>query len=155
MVASKVDSKEPGILIIEDDPTFLRVWERILKSAKIKNYWLTSDPEQAKSILKNTIISLLICDVLIPKISGYEMAKFARQLQPNIGVLLTTAYNCNLSRFQLEESKFHLLHKPFNSISKIQQLVIHLAKGENVFLDADEATFTENEDYPSVTEWTL
>ncbi|MBU4484064.1 response regulator [bacterium] len=155
MATRTLNYTEPRILIVEDDPTFLRVWERIFKGLGIKNYWLTNDPDHAKRILRKDNVDLIISDILLPKISGYDMAKWARSIQPEINVLLTTAFNPNLSRFHLEESEFHILHKPFNSVTKIQKLVMHLALHEDAFKDADESSFAENEDYPSVTEWNL
>ena len=143
------------ILIVEDDPTFLKFWRRFLRDLRIEEFELVDDPTLAKELLEHAPYQLLISDVILPAMNGFDLAKLARQHHPDIEVLLTTAYGAKLARFDLEGMKFHLLHKPYTNLTELKRLLSHLINGEDVFSDASEDSHSDNEDYPAVTEWKL
>ena len=148
-------SVEKKIIVVEDDPTFLQFWRRFLHELKIDAYDLVDDGEKATHLLKEGHYALLISDVILPSLNGFELAKEARRLDPNIEVLLTTAYGAKLKRFHLDDRRFHLLHKPYTDLTELKRLIAHLIAREDVFSDASEDSFSDNEDYPEVTEWKL
>lgn len=144
-----------NILVVEDDPTYLHLWKRIFEDMDVKNHWSVETPEKAKTILEKNQPDLLISDCILPGISGYDLAKLAREKYPNIEVLLTTGYQTDLSRFDLVGLKCHLLHKPYHNLKDVMSLLKKLINKENVFTDADEDSFSENSDFPEITEWIL
>jgi len=144
-----------SILVVEDDPTYLHLWQRLIKDAGVQKAWAVDSPEKAQKILQEKKVDLLMSDVMLPGTNGYELAKFAKKKNPLIQILLTTGYGTDLSRFNLGELKCHLLHKPYHNLNDVCRLLKHLVKGEDVFQDMDEDSFSENEDQPTITEWTL
>lgn len=146
---------EMKILVVEDDPTFLKFWRRFLRELNIKTFELVDDPLRAKQLLEQTPYALLISDVILPAMSGFDLARIARRKQPEIEILLTTAYGAKLSRFNLAGLHFHLLHKPYTNLTELKRLVSHLIHGEDVFSDTSDDSHSDNEDYPAVTEWKL
>ncbi len=151
----RVANQPPRILIVEDDPTFGSFWTRLFDEMGINNVTLVTDPLEALKHLDKGSFTLLISDVVMPHVNGYEIAKYACKKDPSIKIVLTTGYSTDLSRFDLTGCSFHLLHKPYSNIAEIKKLITHLVNGENVFEDASEDSFSENEDYPFVTEWKL
>ncbi len=145
----------PRVMIVEDDPTFRSFWVRFFAGIGVNNYVLLSDSVEAMRRLQNERYTLLISDVVMPHCTGYDLAKFACKKWPDLQILLTTGYSTDLSRFDLKDCRFHLLHKPYCNIAEIKKMILHLINGENVFEDASEDSFSENEDYPCVTEWRL
>jgi DNA-binding NtrC family response regulator len=143
------------VLIVEDDPTFGSFWVRLFMELGVTNYTLLSDPVVAMRLLEHEDFDLLISDVIMPRMNGYELAKFASRHNPKMTILLTTGYRIDLSHFDLEGCRFHILRKPYENISEIKKLIIHLLNGEDVFEDASDDSVSENEDYPLVTEWKL
>lgn len=143
------------VLVVEDDPTYLHLWERIIEDLGVKNYWSVCEPKKACEWLQNKRPDLLISDVIMPNINGYELAKIAKQKYPDIEVLLTTGYQTDLSRFDLVGLKCHLLHKPYHNLKDVCLLLKKLLNKENVFEGMDEDSFSENEDFPEITEWML
>lgn len=146
---------EKRVFVVEDEPSLLTFWGRLLSDMGIKNYQLFSNPAEALRALKELSASLLICDVILPRMNGYELAKRARKINGDIPIILTTAYTTDLSRFDLAGMDFHLLHKPYTDIAELKKLVCHILKGEDGFEDMSEDSFSENEDYPAVTEWKI
>lgn len=143
------------MVIVDDDPTYLKVWEKVMKGITDCQYMLTNDPQTAISLMKKNSVDILISDIVMPKVSGYELVRIAHQHHPATQVVLTTGYDCDLSHFDLKDTRFHVLYKPYKNINDIIKFVKHLVnKGESID-DLDEDSFSENTYYPSVMEWKL
>lgn len=152
-----MESREPqkNVLIVEDDPTYLHLWKRIIRDLGVKKSWEVQTPDKAKVILEKDKPDLLISDILLPGMNGYDLAKAAQKKYPLMEVLLTTGYQTDLSRFDLEGLHCHLLHKPYHNLKDVCSLLKKLLNKENVFAGMDEDSFSENEDFPEITEWVL
>jgi len=149
------DDGETRVLVVEDDPTMLAFWDRLLMKLNVSQRVLLTSPMQAKNLLERSKFDLMISDVIMPSLGGYDLARHARTVQPDIQILLTTGYSTDLSRFDLSGLRLHLLHKPYLNISGLYNMIKHLIHHEDVFEDADEDSWSDNEDYPEVTEWKL
>ena len=141
-------------LVVEDDTTFASFWIRLFDEMGI-DLKIVDDSLEAVKLLDKEEFTLIISDVVLPHLNGYELAKYACKKYPDVKIVLTTGYSTDLSRFDLTGCRFHLLHKPYSNIAEIKKMISHLVKGEDVFEDASEDSFSENEDYPLVTEWKL
>ena len=144
-----------SVLIVEDDPTYLHLWERLLRDTGIKKCRVIGNAKEAATFLARHKVDLLISDVLMTEKNGYELAKLARKFNPKTEILLTTGYGTDLSRFDLKGLHCHLLHKPYHDLNSVCLLLKHLIHGEDVFEEMDEDSFSENIDNPEITEWTL
>lgn len=143
------------ILLVEDDATYRHLWKRLIEDMGFRNYRTAATAEEAATILSRKKIDLLISDVVLPGMNGYELAKIARRQNPSMPILLNTGYGTDLSRFDLVGLQLHLLHKPFHSLKDVCTLLQRLLVGEDVFEGMDEDSFSENIDHPQITEWTL
>lgn len=143
------------VLVVEDDPTMLAFWDRLLMDVGISERVLLTSASQAKNLLERSNFDVLISDIIMPHINGYELARHARRINADIEIVLTTAYNTDLSRFDLAGLKLHLIHKPYLDLGGLTSMISHLIHGEDLFVDADEDSFSDNEDFPEVTEWNL
>ncbi|MBI2345784.1 MAG: response regulator [Deltaproteobacteria bacterium] len=145
----------PRVLILDDDPLYLRVWEKVFRGIADCHYCLTNDPYAAMALLQSQPTDLVISDVVMPEEIGYNIATLARKHQPGAAVVLTTGYDCQLSRFNLQDPHFHILYKPYRNISDVQRLILHLLNRDGVFADLSEDSVSDNPDYPDVKEWRL
>src|SRR5699024_2311215 len=62
------------VLIVDDDVVNLRVIKNVLSNS-IYEITTTTSGEKALEIVSNTDIDLLITDVMMPQMSGYELTK--------------------------------------------------------------------------------
>lgn len=147
--------KRSRILLVEDDPTYRRLWEKLVEELGAEKFWPVASPEEAAAIMKTHPIDLLISDVVLPGLNGYELAKIARVKNPAVEILLTTGYMTDLSRFNLGRLRCHLLHKPYHNLKDVLTLLVRLANNQDLYAGMDEESFSENLDYPEITEWTL
>jgi len=79
------------ILIVEDDPHVLLSYQEILKPSGYEVVTVDSG-EAAERILRTSSIDVVITDRKMPKTGGIEVLRIAKQVDPEIIVILITAY---------------------------------------------------------------
>ncbi len=77
------------ILIVEDEPTILRVIKTYFEKNNYDVYTAT-DGQEALDIFKETNIDLLVLDIMLPKIDGFEVARIIRS-SSNLPIIVMTA----------------------------------------------------------------
>jgi PAS domain S-box-containing protein len=101
------------ILVVEDDNTVreLTVARLATLGYKIQE---TADGASAIKLLDSGLrVDLLFSDVVMPGgLSGYDVARHARQVNPEIKILLTSGYAEDLVRVE-NRGEFKLLRKPY------------------------------------------
>lgn len=149
--------KKLRVVIVDDNPTFLKVWEKVFRLMDDCDYCLTNDPDVVKTIAKEGTIDLLISGVVMEKENGFKLAEVVHKNNPNADIILSTNYNCDLKRFNLNNPKFHILYKPYHNIEDVIQFVTDIINKQDPRTDKsiDEDSWSENETYPAVMEWKL
>lgn len=82
------------VLIVEDDPMVAMINEQYIR--RNKNFTLVgkcNDGMSALSFLEKTDIDLLILDVYMPKMNGFETLREIRNRQITVDVIMVTAAN--------------------------------------------------------------
>ena len=117
------------VLIVDDEPTVVRLVERILREAGCDTATAFSGPE-ALTIADQRQFDLLLTDVIMPEMRGYELAARLQYRQPDLPVLYLTGYSDDL--FQ---EKVHLwqheayLEKPCSVQGLLEAVSLVLASG--------------------------
>jgi len=78
------------ILVIEDNENLARIYQSILS----KNYFdvfITSDGQQALDLLETILVDLIITDVMMPNMDGFEFASLMREAGFEVPILMITA----------------------------------------------------------------
>ena len=79
-----------NILIVEDDKNLRRLIGTVLKQNGF-NVFSANDGEQALEILESTKADLIICDIMMPNMDGYELTSSLRDAGYNMPILMITA----------------------------------------------------------------
>lgn len=143
------------IVVVDDDPLYRRIWEKILAQLPGCDYKICESTKEAESVLHKEMTTLLVCDVIMPEKTGFDLASEALKKYPWIQVVLTTGYEARLSHFNLQDPKFHILYKPYRSTDDIVKWLSHLLAQEDPTMDVSEDSWSENDDFPAVMEWKL
>lgn len=103
------------ILIVDDDPHFLRVWSRILSG---ENFQVTtaSGVDDALRVLQEHPVDLVISDMRMPDTDGLSFVQEIRRIGNDIPVVILTAYgevDTYLQAMNLGATEF--LNKPIKS----------------------------------------
>jgi signal transduction histidine kinase len=104
------------VLLVEDNEGVRRYAKEILEEI---NYWVieASSAEEALRLVakKKPRIDLLFTDVVLPGISGRELASRIKKIYPHVPVLYTTGYTRNAIVHQGRlDPNIHLLTKPYS-----------------------------------------
>ena len=111
------------ILVVDDEPGITRLCERLLRRADYEVTGLTS-PAAAKTVLTQEKIDLLLVDIRMPEISGFDLIAHAQQTQPDAAILVMTGFGTVETAIQaLRQGVDGLLLKPFEAGSELVEAV--------------------------------
>ncbi len=66
------EKKQKTILLVEDEPLLGNLLKQRLEKENFKVF-LSKDGEEARSFLKNQVPDLILLDIILPNISGFEL----------------------------------------------------------------------------------
>ncbi len=103
------------VLIVDDEPSLLSLTHEILSMHGYRTLCAES-ARQALDILKQEDIKLVISDIIMPEMDGYELAAIIQDKYPSIIIQLCSGYsderNIGMVDRQLQSN---ILHKPFHT----------------------------------------
>ena len=111
------------ILVVEDDLELRLVVELFLSYAHFEVV-MACDGIEGLEVLSKTHFDLVITDFRMPRMNGIEFSKNAKELYPELPIIMSTAFIPPLDK-ELKE-KLHFLSKPYQMnemIVKINNLL--------------------------------
>jgi len=121
--ASKIDKEvesgpavdevsELNILLVDDDTSLLSVVEDMIDyiGHKCKT---ASGGRMALDMLEKEKFDLVVTDLGMPDIGGWEVARFSRQIRPETPILLVSGWGAQIDRQEAMEKVDAVLAKPF------------------------------------------
>ena len=108
-----------AIAIIDDEADLVNLFQEILENNGFKVCAFT-DPIQAFNTLEKKIqeYGLILSDFRMPNLNGYELCTKLRQFNPELEVILMSAYDI----IECDTSKFTIVKKPI-LMAKLLQIV--------------------------------
>ncbi|MEJ7768416.1 MAG: response regulator [Chitinophagaceae bacterium] len=122
----------PNILLVDDEEEILDFLERILKNKY--SVFRALNGEQAVAVLKNEAIQLVVSDIMMPGIGGFELCKIIKSNfeYSHIPVILLTAKNTIKSKVEgLELGAEVYIEKPFSK-EHLQAQIASLIANRNI-----------------------
>ncbi|GBD94839.1 transcriptional regulatory protein ZraR [bacterium BMS3Abin05] len=111
------------ILIVDDEPL---MQEFLLEALERRNPYkveLAENGKEALKKIKEKPYQLVISDIRMPDVSGMELLKEAKTIDPGIGIILITAYGTvQLAVQAMKHGAFDFITKPLN-IDQIEMVV--------------------------------
>lgn len=119
------------ILIVEDDQTIAELERDFLE---IENYEVTiiSDGKDTREALINNHYDLILLDIMLPTINGFELCKEIRQ-ETDIPILMVTAKHEDMDKVRgLGLGADDFIVKPFSPTELVARVKAHLARYERL-----------------------
>lgn len=122
---SNIQSVGESVLIVDDEPGVVRVMRNALVRAgyKVRDF---TDTDEAINFFENHEVSLLITDVVMPKLSGADLVRRLRKQNTTLPVLFVSGFtNDELDEWQQDEYT-SFLAKPFRGdeiLTRVEQLI--------------------------------
>lgn len=110
-----IDSQKT-ILVVDDDEVIRDLLKRILSK---EGYHVTvaCDGSEALENLKAKSVDIVLSDMNMPNLSGFELLKQIREIHPEIGVIIMTSYG---DIYSIKDSLLlgadEYISKPFKSM---------------------------------------
>lgn len=129
--------KRKRVMVVDDNETLLHAWKRLLDDEPCEAI-VIDNAEKALEVLETQGADILISDIVMPGMDGFELIERARKLHRHLKVVLTTAYVCDFNRLHLDRDSpdLHVLLKPYNDLEQVGQFVHRL-------IDEDDSLETE------------
>lgn len=101
------------VLAVDDERLVLQVWKRALLGIPGVSVLTAQDGEEAKAILAQEPVDLVITDLLMPRMSGYELLIHLYERMPSIPVIVISG-EMDLDRYPMMEQlgALRILPKP-------------------------------------------
>ena len=119
------DFTQAHILIVDDKKANVVILENLLKHAGIKKISSTTDPRQVTPLIKQQEPDLILLDLTMPYLNGFEVMDELKQVLPTnsyLPVIVLTASEDPEARYRaLSEGAMDFLNKPFDKIEVIKR----------------------------------
>ena len=115
--------RDASIFIIDDEEGILRLCSRLLERANFEVSGST-DPLEGIEILRSKECDLLLVDIRMPGMDGFEVIETVRQLQTDIAVVIMTGYGTLETAIRaLRQGADGLILKPFEEGGELVKTV--------------------------------
>ncbi len=105
---------EPSVLVVDDEPGIIRLCQRLLERAGFQVRAVTN-PLEGAGIMDQTHFDLLLVDIRMPGMDGFQLIDRARQHQPDLSVVVMTGFGTVETAIEaLGRGADGLVLKPFN-----------------------------------------
>jgi len=114
------------ILVVDDEPALRKLAEEILTMA---GYHVSTarNGHEAIEILTTTKFDLVLSDVIMPQVDGYQLAQHIQENYPSIKVQLATGFSSNRHSTMKDKSLHNnMLYKPYRTdelLSRVSTLI--------------------------------
>ncbi len=116
------------VLIVDDEPGVVYLCQRLLERASFKVLTET-DPSRALRVLEQEPIDLLLVDIRMPIMDGFQLISYGKSVQPQMAVLVMTGMGTADTAVKvLRRGADGLLLKPFDSSNDLIESVNHVLK---------------------------
>ena len=106
-----MNTEHKRVLLVDDEPLVLELFENTLSSAGYDVFTAASAAEAVK-LLQRAFVDILICDVMLEGLDGFEIMKIAREHLPTVDVTLITGAPSYSDRLRAEEFGARYISKP-------------------------------------------
>ena len=103
------------ILIAEDDNINFLLFQKMMQKQSYKIIRAINGQEAVDICLNNPNIDLVLMDIKMPIMNGFEALEQIRPIRPNLPIIAQTAYSSSEDKAKIEEAGFNgYITKPLN-----------------------------------------
>jgi putative two-component system response regulator len=130
------------ILVIDDEPVLRELMREMLEQAGY-DVAGAEDAEHALALLEDEKIGLVVCDILMPGLTGIELLETVHRQQPNLPVLLVTGADTHAHlAAALAGGAAGLVAKPFSSAELVRTVALALERSSRARRDLQTRLLT-------------
>jgi len=109
------------ILIVDDSKEIRNILSTFLKEKGFEVY-TAENGKKALDLTKEKVIDLIITDIRMPEMDGYQLTKKIREERPRVGIIIMTAYTSIYTEGDIRKiGADDYISKPFELINIIEK----------------------------------
>lgn len=110
------------ILIVDDSKEIRNILSTFLKEEGFKVY-TAENGKKALDLIKEKIIDLIITDIRMPEMDGYQLTKKVKEERPRVGIIIMTAYTSIYTEGDIRKiGADDYISKPFELVDIIEKI---------------------------------
>jgi CheY-like chemotaxis protein len=129
--SARQESEKFSILLIDDEPDILSIFKKSLEIAGHSTYGFMNPTAALAHFKENpTQYRVVVSDVRMPGMSGFELAREIRKLNPDIKIVLTSSFEISMKEFKtvMPSLKINgILEKPV-TLDKLNDIINDVAE---------------------------
>lgn len=116
----KSDLRSISLLIVEDGEDIINIMDRTFKML-VREIFLAKDGKEGLQSFKDNKPDVILTDLRMPRLNGVDFIKQVREENPDIPVIMITAYEYDLTE---DDKKYMdaIFPKPINFMNLIQSI---------------------------------
>lgn len=111
---SRHSKNQPTILVIDNDPSTSAIFKRLLES-KDYNVLTSNSSKESLEIVQRVMLDLIILDLLMPKMDGWELCKTIREITRTPILIISAIESPEIITKTLDLGADDYLVKPISS----------------------------------------
>ena len=112
------------ILIVDDEPDITLTIKIVLESTGLYDVYTFNEPLKALANFKAHLYDLVISDIKMPKMNGYEFIQNVKEIDNDIRICFLTAsedYYCNIVYYKQRRAEY-FIRKPVGVAEFLKQI---------------------------------
>ena len=111
--ARAVATQRCRVLLVEDEAVLRELAAENLQEAGYSVTEAGDGPGGLEALRSDSAIDVLLSDIKLPGMNGYQLAEAGRALRPDLKIILMTGYAPGPMPPELQNTVFRVLQKPF------------------------------------------
>ncbi len=123
-------TRRPTILVVDDEPLITQMLGMVLELSLKAQVVTTNSAPQAREILEQKKVSLLLTDYLMPELNGLDLIRSLRDRGSTIPVIVLTGYcdELELAANAMVLGPFEVVVKPWSNEHLLKRIQFWLDK---------------------------
>lgn len=120
------DKKLLSILIVDDEPDILKIFKKSIEMSGHSSYGFVNPSAALEHFRQNPkAYDVIISDIRMPKLSGFELVREIRNLNGNVRIVLMTSFEISMEEFQkvMPSLKIDALVEKSTSLAKLREII--------------------------------
>jgi len=115
-----------SILIVDDEPDILKIFKKSIEMSGHSSYGFVNPSAALEHFRQNPkAYDVIISDIRMPKLSGFELVREIRNLNGNVRIVLMTSFEISMEEFQkvMPSLKIDALVEKSTSLAKLREII--------------------------------
>jgi len=115
------------VLVVEDDKASQELIDRILRPLNLEFVYANDGSEAIRYVISNNDVSLIMMDLKLPDVNGYEATSIIKKIKPEIPIIAQTAFAMEGDREKaIAAGCDDYITKPLDSAKLLEMVQIYL-----------------------------